>query len=371
MFTRRCCCTLFVAGSMAAATVGQNLGGQPAGPEFVGEVIAANVNVRSGPGTNYYEVTRLNAGERVTVYGEETGWYAIAPPQGCFSLIHKKFVDLDASGVEGVVNGDAVFVRAGSELKPDLYAKQLKLNRGATVQVIKPHNDDYLRIVPPAEARVYINRRYVQQVPESRLAVDSAPAAASFTGARSTDSEAADARRPADETDESAAADREKPPLQPGKFRDQIAALDAAVDAETQKPFLRRAYEPLIERFRPLAQQRIDPYARVYAKARIAQLEEASESVGDVRHLRDLAEQITTDRKNALMQRNQMRAPAREIGGGFDAVGELRPSVLFGHSVGGPRWYRLVADDVSPLRNIGYVEIPQDSSIDVSAYLWL
>ena len=76
-------------------------------------VTAKDVYVRSGPSTNYYPVAKLNAGVRVTVVGEESGWLAIVPPPDCHSVIDATYVDRDRDK-RGVVNGNRVNVRAGS-----------------------------------------------------------------------------------------------------------------------------------------------------------------------------------------------------------------------------------------------------------------
>ncbi len=367
MHEQRLAKTVVVWALVTTAAVAQTTENAPPATQFVGEVTGTNVFVRSGPSTNYYEVAKLNAGDRVQVVRENHDWYAIRAPKNCFSLIHKNFVDVDASGKQGVVNGNAVLVRAGSSLRPDLYAKQTKLNRGAVVTIIKPHNDDYLRIVPPADALFYVHKRYVTKVPGSRLATATPQAApAALTGnvtapdaAKSDEHHAADASTP---------APAKLPNLEPGKYREELAALDAAVDLEDQKPLLQRDYRSLIDRFKPLTEQNTDTYARTYAAARIAQFEHAMASAEAVRSLRDISGRIATKRKNALRVRNEIRAPAREIGGGFDAVGVMRPSVLF-RSAAGPKWYRLVADDTSTLRTIGYIEIPDDLHLDPAAYL--
>ena len=137
---------------------------------FAGEVTGTNVYVRSGPSTNFYPVTKLSTGRRVTVTGEESGWYAVKPPEGCYSLIHKNYVDVE-DGKAGVVNGDAVRVRAGSELTEYRYATQLKLDRGAAVTIVAADDDDYLRIVPPKGARLYIHSQFVRPVPEAESAL--------------------------------------------------------------------------------------------------------------------------------------------------------------------------------------------------------
>ncbi len=361
--TAQRCISMFVL--IAVQAVAQEEGSKPDELLFVGEVTANNVYVRSGPSTNYYEVAKLDAGQRVRVYGEEPDWYAIAPPEECFSVIHENYIDVDASGDSGTVNANNVLVRAGSALRPELYAKQLKLQRGAVVHILEPHNEDYLRIRPPAEARLYISKQFVARAPTNepptRPAAEPAEAAA-LTG----QTESPTAETPAGEG--AAPATEAKPPLEPGKFQERIAELDAAVEKEMNRPLLQREFEPLIEQYRALSKQDVDPYARAYAKARIRQLEQSRESIVALRQLRELADRVATERKKSLKERNAIRPPVPSIGGGFDAVGELRPSVLFSSPVG-PRWYRLVNADQEPLRTIGYIEVPEDSSIDVTRFL--
>src|SRR5687768_1961721 len=52
---------------------------------FVGEVHANNVYVRSGPSDSYYPTTKLSAGTRVTVRGVKLNYLKIEPPPGSFS----------------------------------------------------------------------------------------------------------------------------------------------------------------------------------------------------------------------------------------------------------------------------------------------
>jgi hypothetical protein len=138
---------------------------------FVGEVTgtSSQVHVRSGPSTNFYPVVRLAPGDRVQVVGEDSGWYAIEPLPGCYSLISKHYVDIGA-GEEGVVNGDAVRVRVGSDLDEHRYAVQLKLDKGAAVRVLGEEAEGFLKIAPPNGARLWIHGDYVARVPDDRLA---------------------------------------------------------------------------------------------------------------------------------------------------------------------------------------------------------
>ncbi len=335
-------------------------------PIYYGVITGQEVNIRSGPSTNYYEVAKLRSGERVTVWGVADEWCSISPPPACFSVVHKNFVDVDQMGRTGVVNADAVMVRAGSALKPDLYAKQLKLDRGAAVTVLGDHNDDYWRIKPPSEARVYVHQDYVQRVTQPTAE----SGAATFTG-----DDVSGPSSVATSMDDSTQQDGATPdgdvspsPLQPGKFRNDIAELDALVDTEYQKPLMQRDYAPLIERFTALAEQDVDPYAAAYANARLGQLRLADSSIEAVQSARSLMEDVSQERMSALRTRDNMVPPVREIGGGFDAVGELRPSVLFSGPFG-PQRYRLLDTSGPYPRTVAYVEIPADAAIDVADYL--
>ncbi len=328
---------------------------------FEAEVTGNSVYVRSGPSTNYYPVAKLNAGARVRVLVDGDTWLAIEPPPGCYSLIHKNFVDIGPDDGQGVVNGNAVLVRAGSDLSPQIYAKQLKLDRGASVRIIQAHNDDHLRIVPPPGAKLYISKQFVQP-----------------TAPRRSGSEVARTDRPQPENTDHAqppenapgVADAQspqpRPPLQPGLYRNRIAEIDAVLTAEEKKPLLHRDFRPIIDRFRELADQQADPHARAYASARIAQLTTATETLAEVRQIREVGEELVGDRKASLQKRDQIRPPMPAIGGGFDAIGELRRSMIY-NSPAFPKRFRLVQHDGT--RTIGYVEIPAGLKIDMSRFL--
>jgi len=146
---------------------------------YVGEVTGSSseVHVRSGPSTNFYPVLRVAPGQRINVIGEESGWYAIEPLPGSFSLISKHYVDIGANG-EGVVNGDAVRVRVGSDLDDHRYAVQMKLDKGAVVRVLGEEADGFLKIAPPPGARLWIHGEYVVRVPNDRLAGEQPPSTA-------------------------------------------------------------------------------------------------------------------------------------------------------------------------------------------------
>src|SRR5207253_9762524 len=81
---------------------------------YVAFVLADEVNIRSGPGDNYYPVLKLNRGQRVEVYRHDPGgWYAIRPPEGSYSWISGEFIK-PTHGNFGEVIGERVVARVGS-----------------------------------------------------------------------------------------------------------------------------------------------------------------------------------------------------------------------------------------------------------------
>ena len=351
---------------------------KPAVPKtgYVGEVTTNDLYVRSGPSTNYYPVTKLNAGARVRVIDREGDWLGIVPPPGCFSLMADAYIDT-GGGKRGVVNGDNVRVRAGSLLNEKKYAIQTKLSTGAEVELLGHTEGMYYKIVPPQGCKLWLSAQYVQRVPDSvieaeaagKIARPLAEASPALTEAPSTVSSTADpSGSPTETTAELTASITPLSADQIKDLRRQMEELDAQVKAETTKPLLRRELAPFVQRFQTLADQSDDEYIRLYAATRIGQIRDMMDMIEAVRQMRDLREQVRTDRTDALAGRAGIRPRPIPIGDGFDVQGELRPSAVY-NSPAGPRRYRLVDPSKTPVRTVGYVEIPADSAIKAEDFL--
>ncbi|MCH7814393.1 MAG: hypothetical protein IID40_10285, partial [Planctomycetes bacterium] len=171
-------------------------------------------------------------------------------------------------------------------------------------------------------------------------------------------------------------ADRLAPTVDPAAikerikdYRAQIKRIDADLTAELAKPLSRRDLEPLIDRFTPIANQQHDEFSAVYAATRICQLRDLAEMIEAVGQMRQMGEQIKTDRKTALAARASIRPTIPTIEYGFDIEGELRYSAIYDSPIG-PRRYRLVdPTQLDAPRTLGYVELPPDSTIDVRDYI--
>lgn len=132
---------------------------------YVAQITGNSVNIRSGPGTNYYPCGKLNKTDRVIVVGTKFSWSQIVPPQGSFSWISKEYVSTDANNpTTGTVTGDNVRVYAGAEdLKPmHSTSLQLKHNKTERVRLLGEEKDGYYKIAPPEGAYLWVLSQYTK-----------------------------------------------------------------------------------------------------------------------------------------------------------------------------------------------------------------
>ncbi|HEX4129076.1 MAG TPA: SH3 domain-containing protein [Pirellulales bacterium] len=133
-------------------------------------IASDDVNVRSGPGDNYYPVMKLARGDVVEVYRHDPGgWYAIRPPQGCFSWISGEFLKPGENGT-AVVIGDRVVARVGSMFSDIRDVIQVRLDRGEEVEVLEakrfnagPAAQTWYKITPPAGEFRWVSGKFVER----------------------------------------------------------------------------------------------------------------------------------------------------------------------------------------------------------------
>ena len=133
-------------------------------------VNAEEVNVRSGPGENYYPVLKLARGEAVEVYRHDPGgWYAIRPPEGSCSWISGEFLALREGNV-AEVTGDRVVARVGSAFSDIRDVIQVRLDRGEQVEVLEARRfagegggeqQTWYKIAPPAGEFRWVAGKYL------------------------------------------------------------------------------------------------------------------------------------------------------------------------------------------------------------------
>ncbi|MBN1975187.1 MAG: SH3 domain-containing protein [Sedimentisphaerales bacterium] len=239
-----------MSGSSASPTPSMTVPGSAAYP-YDAEITGDNVNVRSGPGTAYYECGKLYKGDKVKIFGDLDGvWSKIQPPAGSFSWISAQYIKTDsADPTIGVITGDEVRVWAGSEqYRPERSTSlQGKLNKGDRVKLlgdpILPVNN-YYKIAVPAlpDAYYWISTQFTKPIAIETTVVK--PAVSSNTGAVSP---AADnvAANMANITDANAAA-IEVTPHEPTPL-EKYYELQKQMEAERVKPFTEQNYSTIKE----------------------------------------------------------------------------------------------------------------------------
>lgn len=350
-----------------------------------GEITANDVYVRSGASTNHYTICKLNAGDRVTVVGEEGEWYEILPPPGSFSLISGDFVD-SADSKTGVVNGDNVRVRAGSSLNENKYTVQTMLNKGTTVSILGANPDGFLRIAPPPGATVWVSKAYVAMLgsaamgtdniddapvvepkakPSTVLGAPTAPPSGSSASPRRADA----VEPPRGMTPGPAGAyDHQLDTLSHSEQLRQLKAAESELRKEMSKPLYERAFDGLIEQYRQITAAAEDEIVTSYAKGRVTQLSEMKDVVETAGRLRTLDEEAELRRQRFMEERARIPQYGASAPGALDAQGELRESALFA-ATSIPRRLRLVDPALTPPRTVAYVEIPPGVTLNLQEYV--
>lgn len=116
-----------------------------------GQVSAGQVNVRTGPSTDYGILVTLSGGDYIHAYARQGSWLEIDWPDASPAWISKSFVDTD-----GTVTGDRVRIRARGTLQAPVLREA---QRGERVRVLGEAGD-WFKIAPPEGARAYIHAKY-------------------------------------------------------------------------------------------------------------------------------------------------------------------------------------------------------------------
>jgi uncharacterized protein YgiM (DUF1202 family) len=142
--------------------------------------------VRSGPGEEYYETSRLKQGERVEVYDETADYLAVRPPKGSYSWISALYVEVEIpagtkinskNGVLGTVVSEGLASRVGCENTEICDTIQVKLKKGEKVLLLgeleTPENHAsplWYKIAPPSGEFRWIRRSDVSENKPDTLA---------------------------------------------------------------------------------------------------------------------------------------------------------------------------------------------------------
>lgn len=148
---------------------------------YEGTIINENVEVRCGPGTEFYTTGTVRKMQQVTVHRHDHGgWYMISPPPGSFSWIEAALVK--RSGDQGTVNIDLqstptgraiVYIGSDTSDAHSYYGREL--SHGDTVRILgekllsTPRGETLmLKIAPPRQEYRWVKGENVVPVSPER-----------------------------------------------------------------------------------------------------------------------------------------------------------------------------------------------------------
>ena len=314
---------------------------------YVAEITSDNVNIRSGPGTNYYSCGKLNKADRVKVVGSQFGWSRIVPPAGSFSWISTQYVSIDPNNpAVGMVTGDGVRVYAGSENIKPIHSTtvQGKLDRAEKVRLMGEEEGDYYKIAPPSFAYLWVSTRYTnplgavdevplivrpQTIPDRPQTVPDRPQTVP------------DRPQAEPEADVIAVAPTTDIAVEAGKLKEYYA-LEKQIQAELAKPMAQQNYEDIKKAFVEIANNKAAGKAARYSKFAVRNIERYELALAvteEVKHqsaeLQQIKERIEKARLTKLAQVQNL--------GRFMAIGQFQTSGVYGPQTG-LKHYRIIDD---------------------------
>lgn len=374
--------------SAAAVAMGQSTQPAGAGGPVQGKIKGTNVNVRSGSDMNYYVVTKLNRGDTVSIVREMFGWLEILPPQGCFSVVDKNYVDKADDGT-GTLNGDA-WVYAGSQVDERRYAKQVQLKKGEKVQILGETADGKCyKINPPPGATLWVHGDFVDRPgapvrpSTDRPAGERVPTGSLDLSGVGTATRPAPALQPMPKADQPSGKEEEVfkatglEPIKPEllitrneKHQSMIASIESRIAAESAKPVGQRDFEQFIKDLQPLAAQSDDEVAKLYAETRIKQIRSQAEAARALEQMKKLHGEALSgaDAMRAEFEKLRRKQIEEYPTDWIDVRGEIRVSAIYNGVGGKPKRWRVVQPGATPTKTLAYIEVPEGSPINPADY---
>jgi hypothetical protein len=306
---------------------------------YVAEITADNVNVRSGPGTNYYACGKLKKNDRVTVVGSHFSWSRIVPPPGNFSWISRRYVKIsDDNSNVGIVTDEAR-VYVGTEDKDPIRSTrtQFKLNKDDRVELLGELKSDYYKISPPSGAYRWVSTRFTKPL-ASDVVIPPVPVPAPPVAPIDINSVVvppAPTPTPATTPSPNVAPVASDP-----SFMEQFHALREKLDVERKKALEDQNYDKIEKGLRKLSENESAGKAARYAqhalklidRFKLAYIIVREDALGD-ESIRKIRESIAAARDARLAEIKQV--------GKYAAVGKLRVSNIYG-SGSESRYYRVI-----------------------------
>ena len=305
----------------------------PAVP-YAAEITGMNINIRSGPGMNFYRCGKLSKPDRVTVVAHKSGWSKIVPPPGSFSWISKQYVKVDPNnpGI-GIVTGDEVRVWAGSEHVEPIHSASLqtKLNIGRTVTMMGEEKSGYYKIVPPKGAYLWVSTQYTKFLnPLDEVEINT------------------EEPRPVPAMPQPKSAVVSPPQPKPvDEMLRKYKELEKQIDEERAKPIAEQDYSSLKEALDHIVKKSGSGKAGRYAKLQLERIEcfEMARKAGE--KIKEQDEELARLMEQIKEKGRARLAHIRALGR-FTVIGKLRPSQIY-HLQTGPTRYLIVDEEGNAL----------------------
>jgi SH3-like domain-containing protein len=295
-------------------------GNEPSFP-YIAEITEDNVNIRSGPGTNYYHCGKLNTGDKVKVVASKYSWSHIVPPEGSFSWVSKQYISADPNNPRiGVVTGNAVHVYAGSDLLKPMHSTtvQLELNSGDKVELMGEEMDDYYKIAPPTGAYLWVLTQYTKPLGAvGKVEVAITPKTAASKNENESKSEA-----------NTPAVVPAITPIESEKLKEYYA-LAEKIKAEQAKPLSEQNYTEIKKTLNELAANKEAGKAAQYAEFALKQIGRCELAVAVDQAVKFQDSQLQHINEQIENARTAELAKVPELGG-FVVIGQFQTSKIYG-----------------------------------------
>ncbi len=293
---------------------------------YIGEIAGAEVNIRSGPGMNYYRCGKLSEPNTVTVVRKKFGWSCIVPPPDSFSWISQQFVTLDVNNPEvGVISGDEVRIWAGSEYVQPMHSTSLqtKLDSGDTVTLLGEEKGDYYKIAPPAGAHLWVSTQYIKFLSPIEQVKLPKPVIRKK-------------RKPAPVVKSAIEAQRLK----------EYYELTKQIEVELGKPMTEQNYADVKKALAGIADDSNSGKAAIYSKFQLEQIDRFELAIQAGKELELQDAELRKTREQIQKSSRTGKKPI-SILGEFAVIGTLHPSVIYAAKTGPKRY--MVLDEVGKL----------------------
>ncbi|MHC4748003.1 MAG: SH3 domain-containing protein [Planctomycetota bacterium] len=306
---------------------------------YIAEITGDNVYVRSGPGTNFYDCSKLNTGDKVKVIGKQFSWARIVPPQGSFSWISIQYVNIDpANPTVGTVTGDRVRVYAGSDHVEPLHSTYLqgKLDRGDKVKLLGEQKDDYYKIAPLSFAYLWVSINFTKPLPDQSVQAvvpTVKPSIVKPMIAKPTTTRPITVPK---EVPKEVVAPPE--PDTPETLLAKYRALQKQVQAERVKPKEKQNYTEIKKALMMIAENKTADKAALYAQSTLKLVKSLELVLVVDKEVRLQDEQLQNIREKIVKTRTTKLAEFEDLGN-FAVVGKFKAFTTYG-----PGNYRIVDD---------------------------